>query len=337
MTGIRLFDNTRLSAHRTCSRKYYYRHVRHLSGSGVSPTLTFGSAWHSAMDYVWSEAAKGGRPEDVYHGAFEAFSTSFDHEIGKPWVFLSEETVADFKKKNRTPEIAHKMLFSYCAKRVLQIQRNFELLSIEQPFIVPTTIDNVLYVGRLDKLFRWVSSDGMVWNLDHKTTGDGSGKSGFYSSWSEQWNPNSQVEGYIFAGKMLYKDFKGVVIDGALVNNAAQHEEFVTIDHADDVLDTWMFDLEAEVQAILLNEQRLASVAPHDHIMAAFPRNTNACMDFKVPCTYLSLCRGIANPHAFSDEQFTRDERLIIRPWSPFSEIPLEKLGLSREGTGETS
>ena len=50
----RFFDNTQVSAHRDCSRLYYYRHVEHLRpDSDDAPPLVFGLAWHSAMDAVW--------------------------------------------------------------------------------------------------------------------------------------------------------------------------------------------------------------------------------------------------------------------------------------------
>ncbi|KKL13518.1 hypothetical protein LCGC14_2524990, partial [marine sediment metagenome] len=50
---LKLYDNTRISAHRTCNCLHYWRHRRHLTGSGKAPPLIFGSCWHCAMDVVW--------------------------------------------------------------------------------------------------------------------------------------------------------------------------------------------------------------------------------------------------------------------------------------------
>lgn len=49
-----LYDNTRVSSHRSCPRAFYFRHVRHLRPEGTSRALIFGSSWHAAMDVVWT-------------------------------------------------------------------------------------------------------------------------------------------------------------------------------------------------------------------------------------------------------------------------------------------
>lgn len=50
-----LYDNTRISAFRTCGRAYYFRHVRDFDPVATRRPLLFGGAWHSAMDVVWGE------------------------------------------------------------------------------------------------------------------------------------------------------------------------------------------------------------------------------------------------------------------------------------------
>ena len=57
--GLELYDNTELSTHSKCSRKYFFRHVLHLEREGTAPALAFGLGWHSAMDIVWKMIAEG--------------------------------------------------------------------------------------------------------------------------------------------------------------------------------------------------------------------------------------------------------------------------------------
>lgn len=53
-----LYDNTRISAFRTCGRSYYFRHVRDLEPVATRRPLLFGGAWHAAMDVVWNEMCR---------------------------------------------------------------------------------------------------------------------------------------------------------------------------------------------------------------------------------------------------------------------------------------
>ena len=50
---LRIYDNTRVSDHRTCNRKHFFRHELHLTGGGASAALSFGLAWHKAQDVIW--------------------------------------------------------------------------------------------------------------------------------------------------------------------------------------------------------------------------------------------------------------------------------------------
>ena len=52
-SNLRLYDNTRLAAFRKCPRYYYYRHVRHWEALESKVALSFGKAWHAAMEYIW--------------------------------------------------------------------------------------------------------------------------------------------------------------------------------------------------------------------------------------------------------------------------------------------
>lgn len=337
MTTIRLYDNTRISGHRSCNRKYYFRHVRHLTGTGTAPALAFGAAWHKAMDTVWSGVLDGPTfdPGVVFTSAIATFNDELTAQLGTPFDNLDDEHKNLFNRAKRTPDIAKHMLARYIGERANFMRANFRLLSIEKPFIVPINpTQEILYCGRLDKVVEYA---GGVWAIEHKTTGSGSGKNGFYRVWTEQWQPNSQVDGYLHALRMLYGNrAKGVLIDGALVHRTDSHFEYIPVDRQVDQLEAWHYDLTEELHRIDENKKALARSTPQDQVLRAYPKNTNSCTDYNQTCTFIAICRTIPNPLAMTDEQFTRDGRLKVEKWSPFDAAPLEQLGLTRQQTGET-
>ena len=55
---MEFYDNTRVSGHKACERRYYYRHVRNWDTEGEPYKANFGTCWHSAMDAIWPHMCK---------------------------------------------------------------------------------------------------------------------------------------------------------------------------------------------------------------------------------------------------------------------------------------
>ena len=324
---LKLYDNTRISCHRTCNCMYYWRHKRHLTGTGKAPPLIFGSCWHTAMDVVWKGIKEMPEcsNEDIRDISYEAFKEECSKFDLPPAEDLDEETTKRFGA--RRPDTAFFMLGNYIERRRSFIEQ-VELLAIEKPFAVPLFPDNpdIFYVGRRDKDIRW---NGRVWAVEHKTTAWGSAKNGFSSTYIETFSPNSQIDGYIHSLNMEYgKAAKGVLVDTALVTaNNHEHFMFLPIERSIESLDAWLWKTRREIQIMDINEEALSKVDPSAPFMDAYPQNDTSCIQFMKPCFYMDLCKTIPNPQARPDEV---PKGFVQKKWEPFDELKLDSIGLKK-------
>ena len=290
---------------------------------GTAPPLVFGSSWHEAMDCVWGAFKEGfnGDTESLAKLAFMTFCEKWEAEGMTPL-----EQMDDFELKQlkaRTPMTAYEMIFEYIAQRE-KFLREITILDIEPPFAVPLDPDNpdLWYVGRLDKIWE---RRGDIYAMEHKTTSLYSTTSTFRSGFVDSFSPNSQIDGYIHAGNMLYGDkFKGVWVDAALVHLKV-HDGFkiIPVDRIFKQIDGWLYETHYWIDQIDLCHKELEEAG--GNFMPTFPKNTNACSDFG-GCPYMNICRGYPNP----SEQHEAPAGFIEKPWSPFDVLHLEKLGLDK-------
>ncbi len=321
MKQPKLYDNTRLSAHRNCNRMYYMRHILHLVPDHKAVALVFGGAWHDAMDVIWSKH-KELTNDKLISAAFDAFMSHWK-EAG-----LENFSTDSYDLKMRNPDTAVNMIINYISQRRTFLE-SIEVIAIEKPFAVPLdpTNPDILYVGRLDKVFKW---QGRIWVGEHKTTTMGSGKSGFYSGFVESFSPNSQVDGYIHAAHMLYGDeVKGVLVDAALVNGACQDKfMFIPVERQTAMLNAWLFDTHEEMHKVQHNIDLLEQ---HDKdnladFLPAFPKNTTACTMYG-SCTYMDLCKTLKDPSKLP----TTPMGFKVEKWEPFQELNLASIGVKPE------
>ena len=324
---MRLFDNTRTSDHRTCNRYFYYRHVRHLDTTTPRAPLAFGLAWHAAMDVMWREIFDGNTDvEGIARAAYTEWEREWI-EQGMPDPLTNADHLwADLKA--RTPDNAAKMILAYIKERGPLLKRDLDLLAIEQPFIVPLDPEDpdLMYCGRLDKVVR--RSDG-IWILDHKTTSAYRKDQGFASYFTDSFSPDSQMDGYAFGGHMLYGDeFKGILIEGALVHKTQTAFGYIPIKRDAAHLDAWLWETREEIRRI---EQNKAALEKTDikslTYLPAFPKSTKRCYDYFSPCVYLDFCKMWSHPERHLEVR----PGFVERKWSPFDHIQLEKIGLTRE------
>jgi hypothetical protein len=332
----RFYDNTRVSAMKRCPRYYYYRHMRDWTPEVTGPALVFGSSWHESMDVVWRMMGeeKNSDTIEVATEAIKAFNAKWVEEGMLSIEELGPDDMA--KLKMRHPGTAMEMIYNYCdTRKAFLNDPELEIVAIEQPFAVPLdpSDPDLFYVGRLDKVFR---KRGKLFIGEHKTSSLYSKSSGFRSTWIDSFSPNSQVDGYLFAARILYGECEALWIDGALVHaNIHDVFKFIPVDRADQQLDAWLWEtrywidmIESNKSAMfdLLSSHADESGNPTDlgalPYMPVFPKNCNSCMDF-AGCSYLDLCKMWPNP-------VERDLPLGYKQehWSPFEVLELEKIGL---------
>ncbi len=335
----KLYDNTRLSAAKTCLRLFYFRHRRHWRPDGTGIKLVFGSSWHAGQDQIWPHLNRGASEEETLKLAILAFDEKWT-EGGFPGI--SEWSLADSERYSpHTPGVAAEMLLNYIKHRGAFI-RDIELLAVEMPFAVPLTLDQgpsaPLAIGRTDKVIRLTRPTlGLragVWGIEHKTTAWYKKDGGFRSEWMESFSPNSQIDGYVHQLNMNYENARGILVDGALVHKTVHDKfKFIPCDRLLEQLDAWLNETlyyikQIEEQDNALSLQRMKGISEKVPFLQAFPKNTESCAGkYMQVCAYRDLCRFNPNPEKLVEPPMG----YIEEEWSPFDVLKLEKIGIKPE------
>lgn len=283
------------------------------------------------MDYVWPSlcGVQDVNISDVAAGAHAEFMKKWLSE-GEPDTDFFQGLHPKSDEYNRymprNPMVALEMLYGYVEARAPLLSR-MKLLEVEKPFAVPLdpSQPNLYYVGRLDKV---VEFEGRVYIIEHKTTSAYGTQTGLRPAYVNSFSPNSQVDGYLFAGHSLYgKRLKAVWVDAALVHKD-HHDvfKFIPIERQFEHLDAWLWETLYWQRQVDANRQAVPSAGNAGPYMMAFPKNTGSCFSFGSDCTYIDLCKMVANPAA--KERDWLPEGFNIEPWEPFKELQLEQLKL---------
>jgi hypothetical protein len=333
------YDNSTLDSFRACPRKYFYRHVKNWTPDVISHNLVFGLCWHAAMDVVWESAKISATNEQILAAAMLSFM-----EEWFVWYPLERDQAEgmfgnslDDDRFPKTPGRAKDMLHHYIRTKRQEIAK-YELLGVEEPFIVPLTVEDsrLFYIGRNDKVYRHYQ-DNKVRIVDHKTTkSDAQG-------WQDTFCPNSQVDGYLFHGTVTYgDDFWGMEIDGALCQKGSTKTarfDFppgigfttVPIQRQLGFVESWLWDTQYLIKSIEAHERMLASCKPTDDYLQAFEKHTTACGYF-AGCEYRNLCKFYENPLRFEGEDCPRGYK--VEKWVPFNVLDVTKVA-KESGVGE--
>jgi hypothetical protein len=325
---LRLYDNSMISAFKRCPRYYYFRHIRHFAPVEEMIWHVFGRCWHLAMDVVWDMMSKDSKvPIDkVVNKAYNAWQAEWTRSGYRDIDSLSPELIDKYGARN--PGQALEMLYGYVdTRRKLFANHTFKLHAIEQPFAVPMDDEDpsIIYVGRLDKVFeiegRWKVGE-------HKTTTEYYTKGGFRNNFLESFSPNSQVDGYLFAGHLFYgPKLHGAFVDAALVHKSETAFTLISISKNTAMLDSWLWEARYWINQIEVNKAELQRPGIKDEpFMAAFPRNTNSCIFFGL-CPYIETCRMWENPEARYDVVPPGSK---IEKWEPFDFVRLDKIGIKK-------
>lgn len=322
------YDNTRVSTYRSCPRKFFFRHVLDLTREGDRIELIFGQAWHEAMNVVWNYLSTGAPPAHVVKEAWKAFLKLWlEKDLPEPNTDNYQNIVDKWPVKN--PYVALEMLESYVAQRGTFIKGCTEV-ECEKPFAVPLgmsvfmpeTVDDygqvipaheeeVFYIGRLDKAVYHREQGRLI--VEHKTTGWYAKEGGFRSDYLESFSPNSQVDGYLFAGNSLYNPGpREIWVDAALTHKTVHDKfKFIPINRQFAQLDNWLAETKEWVQRIVTDTVKYEQ-DDGTKPMVAFPKDTGSCHTFS-GCSYRDICKYISDPRRVGIPAGFRVER-----WEPF-------------------
>lgn len=307
------YDNTRISAYKTCPRSYFIRHILGWRQLGTGIALIFGSSWHDAQDIVWGYSKKFSR-EDLAELASMSFNKTWE-ENGLP---LNIPLESEGYYAPRTPNIAREMLYNYCISRERML-KEAEVIAIEQPFAVPIPdMPGHWYIGRLDKVVDY-NAQRLV--LEHKTTTAYATVGNFRSDWVDSWFMSAQVKGYQFGGGLYYGNVNGVWVDGALVHRKV-HDAFklVPISHNFTLLKEWIEGTKAWIKQISEEEETFKREGKL--IPGLFKRNDESCFGKYGACPFIDICRSMDDPSKLDEPP----SGFVEEHWEPFSILGLEKL-----------
>ena len=173
--------------------------------------------------------------------------------------------------------------------------------------------------GRLDKVVKYQNRHIII---EHKTTTSYKKDGPFRDDFTMSFSPNSQIDGYLYAGHMLYgKSLKSVWVDGALVHaNVHDGFRFIPVDRQLSHLSSWLWETRYWIAQIEVNEWALGQNSQEElDYMPAFPKNTSACTNYG-GCPYLDLCKMVSDPSVREDFP-----GYLTKKWEPFDELEFQR------------
>lgn len=309
----RCFDNTKLSGYKNCPRYHFLRQVLGWKRVGTGSALVFGSSWHEGMDAVWTHA-KNVQPDELAKMAYLSFIQKWEEEGYNPEPGLQEQE----QLGARTPMVAYEMYVEYINARWKMLQEA-NVLAVEQPVAVPIPgMDNFWYVGRLDKVIQYGAN---ILVLEHKSTTAYATIGNFRTDYVESWYTDSQVKGYEFLASLYYPGLDAVWVDAALVHKKIHNAfKFIPVNHSQDLMLEWVNDMAAWTARVALEEDKFKDAGYLTP--GLFPKNENSCFGKYGACTFIDVCRSVADPSKLDEIP----AGYIVEPWNPFSMIQLDKV-----------
>jgi hypothetical protein len=310
---VKCYDNTRVSAYKTCPRMYLLRHQLHWRPEGTAIALSFGLSWHDAQDIVWGYAKKF-TVEETAALAFEVFKKTWAKE-GLP-VEISLEKLGFYEP--RTPGIAAEMLYNYTDTRWKMLQE-CDVVAIEKPFAVPIPgMPGHWYIGRLDKVVDY-NAQRLV--IEHKSTTAYATAGGFRTDFLDSWYMSAQVKGYQFGGGLFYGNINAVWVDAALVHKKVHDAfRFVPVAHNFALLSEWLDNTKKWIAEISAEEDLYADVKRL--LPGMFKRNDESCYGKYGACSYIDICRSIPDPSVLEEPP----PGFVVEKWEPFDILGFNKL-----------
>lgn len=303
-----------------CPRKYFYSQVRGLRRKRRAATLTFGSAFHKALEtYELQKPIIGG--EAAVRVALEA---------------AQAEAVGMEEHKSRTPEALVRSIGAYIAhherEQLETITTAEGAPAVELHFTTPMAsglkhIPQVVYCGYIDRIVRF---QGVPYIMDHKTTGQAISTEKGSASYFASFTPDNQFSGYTYAAKAVWNfPVRGVIVDAMQVLKTRTEFARGVIHRTENQIDEWRdgavqhIELASECGARAASEKTVLDQARH------YPMNPRACHARFGACTFASICgRDPSVREAFLETEFA------VEPWNP---LQPRQSGTLEGDVGETT
>jgi len=265
------WDSTSLGALKKCPRYYQLSIVEGWTGRDENIHLSFGIAYHKALEVYDHVRAAGGSYADGLRAATRcALTMSWDTPRGRPGAVFSQDP-----NKNRYTlvrsvvwyldkfeEDALETVILANGKPAVELSYRYKTT-----YLAPSG-EPYLLCGHLDRLAKF---GGEVWIADRKTT-----KMTLSDFYFATFTPDNQMSGYALAGKVVYNTpTAGILIDAAQIAVGFTRFQRGFAPRNDAQLTEWYEELEFWlVQASFFAKQ------------GRWPMNDKACFN----CSYRGIC-----------------------------------------------
>jgi len=271
------WDSTSLGLFKTCPRLYEYVMIQGWSSKSESIHLTFGSAYHSALEAYSRSRAAGISHEDSIHDVIANLLRStadWDVDVStKPGKYKNRNTllglVLDYLD-HFIDDPTETYIMSDGTPAV-ELSFRFELDWGPEGFDPMPSLPYLL-CGHLDRV---VSFNDQLFVMDHKTTTTAPGDYYF-----NQYQPNNQMTLYTIAGQVILNaPIRGVIISAAqiLLEKPNRFIRGFTYRTPDEI-DEWLLDLRLH-----LNLAESYAEAKY------WPMNDTACNNYG-GCKFRGIC-----------------------------------------------
>lgn len=275
-----ILDSTKIKCLMGCPRDFFYSYILGWRKEGPSIHLSFGHAWHSAMEVL----LKKGPGANYVLEAYDAFIKDYQE--------LMEMDIMTLENlhPSKTPSKALLGLTEY-SEQWPDDPNLTKYVEVAGTAPINET-DRVIHV-KLDSIRVYGSghiNEGKFYSLEHKTTTRQT------EAWEEQWNYDFQIGTYDHFLKCMYEpeEVSGVVINGAVFNKSVRRFPRFPITRSPEMWDLWRGEANHYWDYLERNMEALYETKESDTAMLAFPRNSASCSKFG--CRHPHLCSIKANP-----------------------------------------
>lgn len=279
-----VIDSSKLSTYMQCPRKFYFRYVLGWEKEIPNHHLSFGTAWHLAVEHL----LRNNYTKESLEEAQYLFYARYKQDI----------EAYDIKELSpKDPENALLSLKNYFVEFFSDV-RNYEVLKTEIAGLVMISPTATMHF-KLDALLKERKS-GKVLFIDQKTS------QRKYTDWGNHWQLSTQMLTYLHALHCLfpreeigrskircsffYKKSNTDFEESEIVKSPSQLQSWLVRTNV------WYQNLQYDMQ-LLEEEDDTENTA-----MLSFPQNDNACFSYGTQCAYFNFCNAWSNPLERSDE-----------------------------------
>lgn len=255
-----IIDNFALSTHQTCPRRYQHRMLEGWVRKGDSAALVAGAALHAGLA-SW------------YRG--EGLDKAF-HAINEEWAKRAPAQSTDWRTLPKIINTMRGYVDHYGEETFQVVGIGTPAPIVERAFtldtgLVTTCGEPIEYGGILDTVVEFA---GAYYILEHKTT------SVMGSGFWQQFKPNNQITGYIWAAQRLSdKPIRGAIVNaiGWFKAGATRYERQITTRTPAEIAE-WERNLAQVCSEIREHERQIY-----------YPQRTASCTIYG-RCTFHAVC-----------------------------------------------